>query len=278
MHKRCSSRPHDANERQKVLKEYGTVQSSTIEEMVRIIAQCKGTKMTKAIKSLKKEADYHSNSGTWSKHKTLLKGIFPGIYDTKVVLSKIYPGYVQGCDKLPYLSGTKWCGLNDIAKDYNDLGGITDVDKCCRAHDFCPMNLAGFKKLGKDRNWNPYTLLGRLIFQKKISSLIFKKQLKFFSRSLCACDQEFHDCMRAVYDDPKQDATTKKKAKTIGKFFFNVLEVKCFDPIFPKCPEKKKVHGFFGWIKRTINKLLGRETEKKCGPATGFDARHTEEF
>ena len=35
------------------------------------------------------------------------------------------------------------CGVNDVAKNYNDLGtgSYFEVDKCCRTHDHCPLKV-----------------------------------------------------------------------------------------------------------------------------------------
>lgn len=35
-------------------------------------------------------------------------------------------------------SGTKWCGVGNIASNDSDFGEQRDTDKCCRNHDFCP--------------------------------------------------------------------------------------------------------------------------------------------
>ena len=35
------------------------------------------------------------------------------------------------------------CGVNDVAKNYEDLGtgSYFEVDKCCRTHDHCPLKV-----------------------------------------------------------------------------------------------------------------------------------------
>lgn len=45
-----------------------------------------------------------------------------------------------------YFTGTKWCGTGDIATNYYDLGSEVVVDKCCRAHDICPVKVLGYAK------------------------------------------------------------------------------------------------------------------------------------
>ena len=55
--------------------------------------------------------------------------------------------------------GTKWCGLNDVATNYHDLGigSFFEVDKCCRAHDHCPVKVHGFSSSHGATNYHPYT-------------------------------------------------------------------------------------------------------------------------
>ena len=40
--------------------------------------------------------------------------------------------------------GTLWCGVNDIAEDFRKLGANWRLDKCCRAHDHCPVKVQFF--------------------------------------------------------------------------------------------------------------------------------------
>jgi hypothetical protein len=37
----------------------------------------------------------------------------------------------------PILAGTKWCGEGNIASNFYDIGQLTELDNCCREHDFC---------------------------------------------------------------------------------------------------------------------------------------------
>lgn len=39
-------------------------------------------------------------------------------------------------EKYNLIQGTKWCGVDDKADGYDDLGKHDKLDKCCRAHDF----------------------------------------------------------------------------------------------------------------------------------------------
>jgi secretory phospholipase A2 len=40
--------------------------------------------------------------------------------------------------------GTKWCGHKRLASGYVDLGGLSNLDRCCRRHDLCPHSISGF--------------------------------------------------------------------------------------------------------------------------------------
>ena len=37
--------------------------------------------------------------------------------------------------------GTNWCGKGNVAENYHDLGRWSENDRCCRAHDYCPMQI-----------------------------------------------------------------------------------------------------------------------------------------
>ena len=41
------------------------------------------------------------------------------------------------------LPGTLWCGVNDIAPHFSSLGVDRELDRCCRAHDHCPVKVGG---------------------------------------------------------------------------------------------------------------------------------------
>ncbi len=55
------------------------------------------------------------------------------------------------------MTGTKWCGYDDIAAHYHDLGDSVALDKCCRAHDHCPVKIKAFATNYGARNSHPYT-------------------------------------------------------------------------------------------------------------------------
>ena len=86
---------------------------------------------------------------------------------------------------------TKWCGFGSNTLEYSQLGAHQELDKCCRAHDHCPVQSSS---LTRD-NPSPYTI------------------------SHCLCDQKFHQCLKNV------ESST---ADIIGKIFFNIVKVQCF--------------------------------------------------
>ena len=55
------------------------------------------------------------------------------------------------------VAGTKWCGNSDIAKTYFDLGREKEVDKCCRAHDLCPVKVQSYQTRYNLTNEHFYT-------------------------------------------------------------------------------------------------------------------------
>ena len=92
--------------------------------------------------------------------------------------------------------GTLWCGVDDIAESYHSLGPEWEVDKCCRAHDHCPLKVKPFKTRYGVFNIGPYT------------------------KSHCACDRQLYDCLKKV---------NNSKSNSVGNIFFNVLGVKCVE-------------------------------------------------
>lgn len=92
------------------------------------------------------------------------------------------------------LPGTNWCGMGDRATSYNDLGFESDIDICCRAHDFCPIRLSAFSSGYGLFNWS------------------------FYTRSHCTCDQNFLDCLSRA-ESPLSAVVTK--------FYFNIMKTTC---------------------------------------------------
>lgn len=92
------------------------------------------------------------------------------------------------------LPGTNWCGMGDRATSYNDLGFESDIDICCRAHDFCPIRLSAFSAGYGLFNWS------------------------FYTRSHCSCDQNFLNCL--------QRAQSPLSA-VVMKFYFTIMKTTC---------------------------------------------------
>ncbi|XP_066995686.2 group 3 secretory phospholipase A2 [Anabrus simplex] len=101
------------------------------------------------------------------------------------------------------LPGTKWCGTGDIAKTYYDLGSNTELDKCCRSHDLCPVKVRAFESRYNLTNFSIYT------------------------KSHCDCDNMLYFCLKSA-KNPTADI--------LGNLYFNVIKVPCVDDIYgPTC-------------------------------------------
>ncbi|XP_011678633.1 uncharacterized protein LOC105445152 [Strongylocentrotus purpuratus] len=107
-----------------------------------------------------------------------------------------HPGHRRSRRSLMY-PGTLWCGAGHRAKSEYALGDNTFTDRCCRAHDFCPMDMQilAFKTKYYMTNKNMFTL------------------------SHCACDKRFHKCLRQVRNAVSYD---------VGNMYFNILTSQCF--------------------------------------------------
>ncbi|KAK3585354.1 hypothetical protein CHS0354_004625 [Potamilus streckersoni] len=115
--------------------------------------------------------------------------------------------------------GTKWCGVGDNAKDVNDLGEYSETDKCCRAHDKCDIYINAFQ--------TKYDLFN----------------LALYSVQSCDCNEQFRDCLVSAEEDATTAVNDKSTAKSVGNIFFNVVEPKCLQQVYPVvCIEK----GFWG--------------------------------
>lgn len=53
---------------------------------------------------------------------------------------------------------TKWCGSGQTANKYNDLGGASKADKCCRRHDHCKFSIHGVTTKWRLFNYLPFTI------------------------------------------------------------------------------------------------------------------------
>lgn len=54
--------------------------------------------------------------------------------------------------------GTKWCGPHRTAGSYKELGGLENVDRCCRRHDHCCRSIPPFSERYNFWNYMPFTL------------------------------------------------------------------------------------------------------------------------
>jgi len=106
-------------------------------------------------------------------------------------LEQKYKKSYNTCNK-----GTLWCGLDDIADDFYSLGPDWQLDKCCRAHDHCPVKVKAFKSRYGVFNVGPST------------------------KSHCACDKQFYDCLK------RQNS---EKSNSVGNLYFNVIGVQCIE-------------------------------------------------
>ncbi|KAH0534258.1 phospholipase A(2)-like [Cotesia glomerata] len=99
--------------------------------------------------------------------------------------------------------GTRWCGDGNKASNYGELGLFKHTDACCRQHDNCPLGIGSGKSLGPLLNNAGFT------------------------RSWCACDQDFYNCLKAA---------NNPIARKIGVTYFTVLGPQCIDYNYPaKC-------------------------------------------
>ncbi|XP_055381744.1 zinc finger protein 287-like [Condylostylus longicornis] len=90
---------------------------------------------------------------------------------------------------------TKWCGRGQMADSYNELGGASRADKCCRKHDYCKGNIPAMTTKWHLFNYRPYTI------------------------SHCSCDTRFRTCLKMA---------DSADANMVGKIFFNIVQTKCF--------------------------------------------------
>ncbi|XP_070690405.1 group 3 secretory phospholipase A2-like [Pempheris klunzingeri] len=92
--------------------------------------------------------------------------------------------------------GTLWCGLGSRAVGYEELGMFESTDRCCREHDHCLHIIPAFT----------------------VNYGVFNS--KFFTISLCDCDQRFRQCLLSVNDTI---------SSMVGYSFFSILQVPCFE-------------------------------------------------
>ncbi|XP_043228457.1 uncharacterized protein LOC122384783 [Amphibalanus amphitrite] len=134
--------------------------------------------------------------------------------------------------------GTKWCGLGDTAEGWNDLGTNAELDRCCRTHDLCPVKVKAYKRRYDLFNWGVYT------------------------KSHCACDQEFYRCLKA---------SSAREADSVGRLFFDLLQPQCVQgrvcgPNEPAdaCLERQKA----GEVAETGLKFFDQPRRYEAAPVT----------
>ncbi|KAJ9598184.1 hypothetical protein L9F63_011133, partial [Diploptera punctata] len=64
----------------------------------------------------------------------------------------------RGLSEMFIVPDTKWCGHRQLAKGYLDLGGLSDLDRCCRRHDLCPRSIPGFTTKYHMFNLRPFSV------------------------------------------------------------------------------------------------------------------------
>ena len=92
------------------------------------------------------------------------------------------------------LVGTKWCGMGNTARNYNDLGPHRATDRCCRAHDHCPISIPPLGRRYNLFNLSPMTI------------------------SSCTCDSDFRKCL--------QRTGTNAGRQVLATYFYG-LRPKC---------------------------------------------------
>jgi len=110
------------------------------------------------------------------------------VHKRKVFPEMVYPG-------------TKWCGPGDDAEDYDDIGRLKNADKCCRAHDLCPVHILAFETKYHYFNYRPYTV------------------------THCTCDENLFNCLKTTTAEVPAE---RKDSNIIGDVFFKEVNPPCF--------------------------------------------------
>ncbi|XP_073834236.1 uncharacterized protein [Musca autumnalis] len=163
------------------LSNYNRPLEITFEEMLKLMRQCERVdKLTYASRNIGKSADSPSSTET-NIALNLAANIFPK--SPLSILSGIIPG-------------TKWCGTGDIAETYDDLGTETQMDRCCRQHDLCPVKIRAYQRKYDLTNDSLYT------------------------KSHCICDDMLFSCLKK---------TNTSASQLMGSIYFNLVQVPCLD-------------------------------------------------
>ncbi|KAH8373569.1 hypothetical protein KR200_001395 [Drosophila serrata] len=140
--------------------------------------------------------------GADAKHLADRHGSYDPAVETQTHVHRHTSDVTPGIRRKRHLSdwliapNTRWCGRGNLANGtYNDLGGASKADKCCRKHDHCKMWIDGMSNRYDLFNYRPYTL------------------------SHCSCDLRFRTCLKMAGDED---------ANAIGKLFFNIVQTHCF--------------------------------------------------
>ena len=163
--------------------------------------------------------------GYWS----LLRGIIPGII-SYIKLLQHNVGSV--------ISGTLWCGVNDIAESYSSLGYNQQLDRSVSVQEKerypCPTHVlstisdvAGLTTSVLTRSNHSPASRGSSMPPPGPSKLkstghvdIRTPQWSHPFRSNCECEKLFSDCLHQV------ESVT---ADSLGRFYFNFLQLMCID-------------------------------------------------
>ncbi|XP_075154362.1 uncharacterized protein LOC142227981 [Haematobia irritans] len=162
----------------KSLSKYNRPLEIKFEEMLKLMRQCERVdKLTYSARNEGKSADTSTTDNSIGLN--LATNIFPR--SPLSILSGIIPG-------------TKWCGTGDIAETYSDLGTETQMDRCCRQHDLCPVKIRALQKKYELNNESLYT------------------------KSHCICDDMLFSCLKK---------TNTSASQLMGSIYFNLVQVPC---------------------------------------------------
>ncbi|KAI9582094.1 hypothetical protein GQX74_011589 [Glossina fuscipes] len=109
------------------------------------------------------------------------------------------------------IPGTKWCGTGDIADTYNDLGTETNMDRCCRQHDLCPLKIRAYQ--------SKYGLTNDSLYTK----------------SHCTCDDMLFSCLKR---------TNTSASQLMGSIYFNLVQVPCLARVNNRYQYRPAKEGF----------------------------------
>uniref|UniRef100_A0A1A9UHU7 Phospholipase A2 n=1 Tax=Glossina austeni TaxID=7395 RepID=A0A1A9UHU7_GLOAU len=162
------------------LSKYNRPLEIRFDEMIKLMNQCERVdKLIFAAREKSRKPINNPNDGNENIAFNLGTIIFPK--NPLSILSGIIPG-------------TKWCGTGDIADTYNDLGTETNMDRCCRQHDLCPLKIRAYQ--------SKYGLTNDSLYTK----------------SHCTCDDMLFSCLKR---------TNTSASQLMGSIYFNLVQVPC---------------------------------------------------